>query len=749
MASFEALTPTARRSPTPSNHSEPFEDAPSHIFDNEDDLDVQLHDDHSISEHAVTDERKNTQPECSPQAQEAAKERIARLLDGKEREWSAVIEKKPLNLLDLPVDILKEIIQHLPHTNDLTSLALTHSALHTLTVSHIYARFDIVWPDETSTSDQRSGVDALTYGLATLVMAAELFRDPFKQPKFSSSHEGSARTSHDPYGIVKRRRGNYYAKYTKKFSLGNGPSEYVSEYLISKEGGKMLGTLVAIAIARMRNLETFVWDMPTGVLGDIWMALSSLADDDDRECPLERLWIRWHDNRPEGMRAAVPPPPVALANVPPPPNPPNVSGAIVGQPPAVVPIPTSQAIDRVEHPTFSVIPALKSLSVLDIDELPYLDEMSVLIARSKSKLRNLRVGVARHAITLDWANAWEDGQQVDYNTTDTAASAIEDRRLGGVLGVIVGRVYNLRRTPENVTKVLLQRQERLGISPAMSKNDAVTPASASVPSDRDHYDHSPHQSALEHSQLSAQPTLEEQLEDKHASHVTTSQTTFTGPNPLSELNFSDQQNEEYLRSHLGPDLQDKLRLDTLELERVQISVPIMLNAFDWTMLTNLTLLNCQQHENLWRALRIQYSPFGRRAPKSPRAPQRSDYQLNLKKIHTNTVSPALITFLKESLAPNSLEVLFLQEGRGYTSNVLVESIYKGPIKRHRASLKKLMLDSSERGPDGIPVLTNKWRKWMVNREILTFITSGKMRSLRELAVVIDYRDWVRMLSVVR
>jgi hypothetical protein len=31
---------------------------------------------------------------------------------------------------------------------------------------------------------------------------------------------------------------------------------------------------------------------------------------------------------------------------------------------------------------------------------------------------------------------------------------------------------------------------------------------------------------------------------------------------------------------------------------------------------------------------------------------------------------------------------------------------------------------------------------MMNREILSFITSGRMSSLRELAVSIDYKDWV-------
>lgn len=34
---------------------------------------------------------------------------------------------------------------------------------------------------------------------------------------------------------------------------------------------------------------------------------------------------------------------------------------------------------------------------------------------------------------------------------------------------------------------------------------------------------------------------------------------------------------------------------------------------------------------------------------------------------------------------------------------------------------------------------------MPNRDVLNFITSGRMSSLRELSMVIDYKDWVRHL----
>lgn len=50
---------------------------------------------------------------------------ISRLLQGKEKEWTAVVEKQgPLNLLDLPVDILREIIHHVSTAQ--ANRSLTH-----------------------------------------------------------------------------------------------------------------------------------------------------------------------------------------------------------------------------------------------------------------------------------------------------------------------------------------------------------------------------------------------------------------------------------------------------------------------------------------------------------------------------------------------------------------------------------------------------------------------------------------------
>ncbi|KAH7138111.1 F-box domain-containing protein [Dendryphion nanum] len=683
-------------------------------------------------------------------------ETVARSLKGKEKARNG-----PLCFLDLPVDIIKEIIHQLPHTNDLTSLALCHSALHRLTIPCIYSRFDIVWPDESTHAEPRSGVDALTYGLATLVMGMDSFPHQVRRYNDQTSTQKSPTT---PYPIARRRFGNYYAQFTKKFSIGNGPAAWVQEYMIAKEGGKMLGTLVALALARMINLETFVWDMPTGVLRDVWLALSSLADrTDDDDCRLERLWIRWHDNTTD-IPAPLPAPPMNLINVPPPPNATHPSGVGTIQAPVVVPAPylpqISSAIDRVEHPTFSVIPALKSLSVLDIDELPYLDEMSILLARSQHKLRELRVGIAPHAQQRDWVTAWDgDGaQQVDYSTSSTAASNISEKRLGGVLGILVGRIHNLRQTDEVQSRHLRTSELADRLANVKIDDPPVSPAQASL------HDREP--DLLEHADSSLDNGVVPGTFGFANSIQAPAMNTFPGSNtnhimgaPFASSSERESQqtsskSKDTPETNPVPVLNGKLRLDVLELERVPLSVSVLLKAFDWSMLTTLTLLHCTNHEQLWKSLRRTYTPrtsYPGGSPSSSKAYKasytlRSEYNLNLKKIHTNTVSPSLISFLKETLAPNTLEVLFLQEGRSYSSTVTVDAIYRGPLRRHRSSLKKLMIDSSERGQDGHATTNLRWRRWMLNREIITFITSGRMNSLRELAVSIDYKDWHHFLQ---
>lgn len=80
--------------------------------------------------------------------------------------------------------------------------------------------------------------------------------------------------------------------------------------------------------------------------------------------------------------------------------------------------------------------------------------------------------------------------------------------------------------------------------------------------------------------------------------------------------------------------------------------------------------------------------------------------------------------------------------------ILQDAIYRGPLKRHRASLKRLMLDSAEKIPRSPTSSSDntKWKAWMPNRDVLNFITSGRMSSLRELSIAIEYKDWHHFLQ---
>jgi hypothetical protein len=131
--------------------------------------------------------------------------------------------------------------------------------------------------------------------------------------------------------------------------------------------------------------------------------------------------------------------------------------------------PLSYAQSRVEYPTLSVLPPLKSLSVLDIDELDYLDEMSILISKSKDRLRELRVGISAKAVNRDFALAWDgpDLHQVDHKAEWPGANTIGDRRLGGVLGVLLGRVFDIRKKQK--------RSEKKDSSTSMASSTPIPP----------------------------------------------------------------------------------------------------------------------------------------------------------------------------------------------------------------------------------------------------------------------------------
>lgn len=529
----------------------------------------------------------------------------------------------------------------------------------------------------------------------------------------------------------------------------------------------MLGTLVNLALMRMQNLETFNWDMPTGVLRDIFMSLHDL-------CPksLKNVHVRFHDN--------------------------SETAAPLSQDPA----------RRVETPTFKGFKALRQLSVLDIDERQYLEEMACAIEDSVDTLRELRVGLAEHVLkTGKWIWDLDEGSG---DVVEVVLGGASSSAVGGVMGILVGRICGLterRRKlrgglgsavavaaapgsavdalaapPVSPPAVEATSQPAVTVTADVGESEATVPPNPSVSTDDTQYNLDSIYAMA--AAMPGSPTINNEVE---ALWLENDLTVSLPPPavappveeaalPIAEAALLDlepsaaatpkiKSTKSYIYEEEKPYKQ--LKLETLDLERVPISVRVLQKVINWSILTNLTILNCPNHEKLWKMLRRKFSPyttsgnsssstlpnsgFGNSASSSKRrsgggtpAASTPDYKIRLKKLHTDLVSPSLVAFIKETLPPNSLEILFLQENpqhsstpTGYSSLVTIDMIYKCCIKRHRVSLRKLLVDSNV-GSTG----TYEIDKWRFNREVINFITtSGKMPRLRELGCTIDYKDW--------
>ena len=532
-------------------------------------------------------------------------------------------------------------------------------------------------------------VDALTFGLSTLCLGSA----------FANAARRVRNPSGRPFDMF---AGNDYAKYTRKFSLGNGPSDWVADYGISEENGKMLGTLVAIAIAKMKNLEAFNWDMASGVLSDVFMALASLAGQPGTECKLRRVWIRWHRNTHVHGRSSATHTAGSAINTTFGPDATPVSqigilwSAQDSQSRPRAPVPYADY--HCEYPTFSVLPPLKSLTVLDIDELSYLDELAVLIERSKDSLQELRLGSAAHAAQRLFIHPWDGPQlqQIDHSAQWPGESSLGERRLGGMLGVVVGKIFDI------------QRKKSQDTTQAPSANGPASPPLPGAPA----------------------PVPE----------------AVPGAEKGGGSNKSSPKGREKL---VG-----KLKLQTLELERVPLSMEICVHAFDWAMLSSLTLLDCLHHRKLWKTLKRHFRPTPLRSHYATSLGHQhsSDkpalqYHLALRHIHTNQPSDALIQFIEETLAPNSLEVFFLQcrvSALREQPPVILETIFKGVIKKHRSSLQKVLLDSTNLESLVDDAVADPYSQlWALDPPSLLYLTSGRMTSLRELSVSLPVGGWVR------
>ena len=373
---------------------------------------------------------------------------------------------------------------------------------------------------------------------------------------------------------------------------------------------------------------------------------------------------------------------------------------------------------HIESPSFSTLPPMRSITVLEMDEPAYLQELSSAIAISVDTLRELRLGLG----SLYYGNDWATADRTEVNGKKSIDTRLGFLSNGGVLGLVMKGIYDCR--------------------PSSGPNTSQRPV-----------DTSGTLSAVEESigPLAVQLTTRDT--DNH-SHVSAEGVSAAGDEDI-RLN-AEQKKLHDCQRHKQVDLSESggqsaetqphktmLRLETLELERVTLRTTVLRHSIQWEVLTSLTLLNCGSDDRLWKILTRLYGDLHGMPPSTTK-----EYRLNLRKIHTNKVSFAFLTFLKDSLAPNSLEQLFLQDTNPPTSKVTVEEIYRGPLRNHCKSLKKLMIDAaySRDGSETSGVDMTKGTEWALSRKALSFILSGKMPDLRELAMVIDIKDWHFLLQ---
>ncbi|KAH6898776.1 F-box domain-containing protein [Thelonectria olida] len=632
---------------------------------------------------------------------------------------------EPLTLLKLPVDILRLILNEISHPDkaDLLPLLLVSSTLHDITLPYIYSSFDIIWPEQGTyfRPGNDADVDALTYGLTSLALGSRF-----------------ARVMHRLHHLPPPIKQGTNARLIKSFRISNGLTKWVDYYSVDGEAGMMLNTLVALALPKMTNLESFTWDMPTGLSSNVFMALACLEE--DNPAVLDHVWIRWHEDPPSTSSSSsspifhnvhghvpAPPPPPPMAQPASPPSPPSSNPESLGSPTPfhlLTPyrrVPYSEA--SVEYPTYSILPALRSIAALDVNQVSYLDELAILIERSKSILRKLRVSVATKSAGDEFTQI--KGDQRGLRQYDPAArwpgeSRIGDRRLGGVLGVVLARVYDIRRNHPRPEK----GETETGTG--TSRSSPTSPPTASTSANPDN-------------------GLEPQSSDP-ATITPSGSTQHDGSVPAES---SAKKSLGAKSSRPAKDVDNKLALECLELARVPLHTAIAAYAFDWTVLTTLTILNCDRSDRLWRLLREEFRPSpspSRRDSSGRQVKEAPTYHLRLKNIHVDVTTYVLLQFIKDTLAPHSLEVLFLHDRRRTPRpTVPIATVFASAVKRHYASLQKLLLDSSHL--DRLHHHNDIRRmSWALSSEMILEVTSGCMPALKELSVCVNRKDWHTILQ---
>ena len=338
------------------------------------------------------------------------------------------------------------------------------------------------------------------------------------------------------------------------------------------------------------------------------MAIGSLGEGKhDRIRSLQSVWVRFHDNSDivaasDHLRRKPIVLPESAASDP---SQTQWSSAL-RMPPSTNRL--LKSYGNVEWPNFSILAALKSLVVLDIDELAYLEEMSVLILRSIESLRDLSVGFSAGVPRKGFASSRDMEFPDDHSQLSTYEGALG--LLLSKINVFCPIVGQCASGSNDTTDKPISYKHPLHTSTQTDGhgNTVVTKPISSAPSITNPTGISSSlvtaSSGNQHWEL---PYIDG-TQELAVSQSTNSEIHAPTDTPVPDESAKGNQaktmlgcsTDVTLRTSVTPEVQEqkRLKLEALQLERVNLAVPVMLKTIDWSVLTSLTLLHCDSHERL-------------------------------------------------------------------------------------------------------------------------------------------------------
>ncbi|KAK4126657.1 hypothetical protein N657DRAFT_662807 [Parathielavia appendiculata] len=339
-----------------------------------------------------------------------------------------------LGFLNLPREVQTEIIKHCS-TRDLICVALVSKHFRDLAAAQLYREFSIVFPDEDNPQFD-TPVDSLAGGFDTFVTSDYNYAQYLKALCFDTLYLGDkAEVSYRPY-------------------------------LANLSCGKFMNTLLLLTLRKARALESFKWNIRVELSRPVYKELHQIAS-------LSHLHIRLHAGPsqyetppplpytvssstvspgPAHVTSLPPPPPTFGLMPPPPPQGFYVPASAIPLPPLPKPprakAPKKPSLGK-EPPTLSGFRRLKSLAVLDIDDLDIVSELQACVRNSAGTLSKLKLSFSEKlASSARKPSADPESEDSDQEDDIDPLPAVHNEEMSGPARAF--RAQEERKTQESV-----------------------------------------------------------------------------------------------------------------------------------------------------------------------------------------------------------------------------------------------------------------------------------------------------------